>query len=300
MTGIDDNAPAALASKTIHDNSIVEGAPFPIVAAFFDIDGTLVGPSHFIAPRTKDAISKLKALGVSVGFATGRASFATAELRQELGISGPSMFFAGSLIQNPSTGQTLYRVEMSNDTLRRLIDVATTYKSHLEFYTETDFFAERITEELTIHQQYCARPARISPLHQVMRDELVIKAVMMARVGESEAQLRSLLASIPGITVTYSYGAAHDDIVFANIVDMRATREAAFSELLKIHQCSPAMVATFGDSEADQVFLRRARFGVATGNAIQVAKEAASYITSPVEKGGVGLAIEKLFLARAG
>ena len=292
----DDDTTASLSKTILNELSVIEGAPFPITAAFFDIDGTIVGPSHFIAPRTKHAISSLKARGVSVGFATGRASFAALELSKELGITGPSMFFAGSLIQNLSTGQVLYRVDIPADTLGRLRECAESHQSHLEFYTETDFFAERVTEELTIHQQYCAQPARIVPLAQVMRDKRVIKAVMMARVGESEAKLRTLLAGVPGITVTYSYGAAHDDIVFANIVDERATREAAFSELLKIHNCPPSRVATFGDSEADRAFLQAARFGVATGNALQAAKDSASYITSHVEAGGVGLAIEKLFL----
>ena len=297
MTDSSNYAATSASSKTIlHEDLHVDGAPFPLVAAFFDIDGTLVGPQHFISPRTKHAIVKLQALGVSVGFATGRASFATTELSQELGITGPSMFFAGSLIQNPLSGETLYRVDMPADILEHLLRCANTHKSHIEFYTESEFYAERVTEELTIHQQYCARPARIGPLAQVMRDMPIIKAVMMARVGESETRLRGLLDAVPGVTVTYSYGAAHSDIIFANIVDSRATREAAFKELLKIHDCSASMVATFGDSEADQVFLRLARYGVATGNAAQSAKDSASFITSNVEQGGVGLAIEKLFL----
>jgi hydroxymethylpyrimidine pyrophosphatase-like HAD family hydrolase len=66
--------------------------------------------------------------------------------------------------------------------------------------------------------------------------------------------------------------------------------------LLRINRCAAEEVATFGDSEADCAFLRAARFGVATANGVEAAKAAATFVTTSVDDGGVGLAIEKLFL----
>lgn len=280
----------------ISESTSFAGAPFPLKAALFDIDGTVVGRNHAIAPRTKEAIKALKKLGVSVGFATGRASFATREVGAELDIDGPSMFFAGSLIQDVASGTVLYRVDLMDTSIQQLLALSADRGYHLEFYTEEDFFAERLTEELAIHQQYSSRPAVITPLRQLAAHTPLIKAVMMSTMGEGEARLRGELARIEGIAVTYSYGAVHPDIVFANIVDAKATRQAAFEELLRINTCSAEFVATFGDSEADYAFLKAARFGVATGNGVTAAKEAASFITTTVDQGGVGLAIEKLFL----
>lgn len=281
---------------TITENTTFAGAPFPISAAFFDIDGTIVGSNHGISSRTKHGIAALKSQGVAVGFATGRASFATREVGAVLGIDGPSMFFAGSLLQNASTGEVLYRVELSEASIRELLELSARCRCHLEFYTESDFFAERMTEELVIHQQYCSQPAVITPLRELAVRTPIIKAVMMTTAGAGEEALRADLEKVRGIAVTYSYGAVHADIVFANIVDASATREAAFEELLRITNCSAERVATFGDSEADCAFLRAARFGVATANALDSAKEAATFVTASVDDGGVGLAIEKLFL----
>jgi Cof subfamily protein (haloacid dehalogenase superfamily) len=282
---------------TIREDTKIAGAPFSVGAAFFDIDGTVVGAHHAISPRTKQAIAALKKQGVVVGFATGRASFATREVGLEVGIDGPSMFFAGSLIQNVATGEVLYRVDLRTESIRQLLELSVRRNCHLEFYTESDFYSERMTEELVIHQQYCSRPAVITPLRELAAHTPLIKAVMMTTTGEGEATLRAELEKVDGIAVTYSYGAVHADIVFANIVDVRATREAAFAELLRITKCSAEHVATFGDSEADCAFLRAARFGVATANALDSAKNAASFVTTSVDEGGVGLAIEKLFLA---
>jgi len=39
-----------------------------------------------------------------------------------------------------------------------------------------------------------------------------------------------------------------------------------------------------------------AKFGFATDNAVQAAKDSASYVTTSVDSGGVGLAIERFFL----
>jgi Cof subfamily protein (haloacid dehalogenase superfamily) len=283
---------------TITESTTFAGAPFPIGAAFFDIDGTVVGSNHAVASRTKEAIAALKGQGVVVGFATGRASFATREVGSDIGIDGPSMFFAGSLIQNVATGKVLYRVDLSKESIQQLHELSARRNYHLEFYTESDFFAERMTEELVIHQQYSSRPAVITPLRELAAHTSLIKAVMMTTAGAGETMLRVELEKIDGIAVTYSYGAVHSDIVFANIVDARATREAAFEELLRITNCSAERVATFGDSEADCAFLRAARFGVATGNALDSAKNAATFVTTSVDDGGVGLAIEKLFLGR--
>lgn len=278
----------------IDDDTVVSGAPFPLTAAFFDIDGTLLGPDKTVAQRTKRAIVRLKERGVSLGFATGRASFAALELGRELGIEGPSMFFAGSLITD-SSGIPLYRAALSQPTLSLLIERAATHHYHLELYTEEELFVARSCKELTLHQQYLPRPAQITPLAPLASSGSIIKAVMMAEVGAEEALVRKLLASIPAIAVSYSYGASHPDTVFANIVDQRATRAAAFYELLKHHGSTPDTVATFGDSESDCDFLRLARYGVAPANAVAAAKDAASFITTAVEDGGVGLAIEKLF-----
>jgi Cof subfamily protein (haloacid dehalogenase superfamily) len=286
-------------SYLISEDTVIGGSPFAIKAALFDIDGTVVGHNHGISPRTKEAIASLKARGVSVGFATGRASFASREVGTELGIAGPSMFFAGSLIQDLGTGKVLYRIELMKRSIGQLLDLAARWAYHIEFYTESDFFAERMTEELVIHQQYCSKPAVITNLRVLAETTPLIKGVMMTTAGKAEEKLRGELGEIEGISVTYSYGAVHPDIVFANIVDRKATREAAFQELLLINGCAAAQVATFGDSEADCAFLRAAGFGVATGNAVAAAKEAARFVTASVDDGGVGLAIEKLFLEEA-
>jgi Cof subfamily protein (haloacid dehalogenase superfamily) len=280
----------------ISEDVVFAGAPFALKAALFDIDGTVVGHNHAISPRTKRAIAELTKWGVTVGFATGRASFATREVGLELGISGPSMFFAGSLIQDISTTEVLYRVDLTADSIQQLLELAARRDYHIEFYTESDFFAERMTEELVIHQQYCSKPAVITNLRELAARTPLIKGVMMTKAGEGEARLRAELGAINGIAVTYSYGAVHPDIVFANIVDAKATREAAFAELLRINRCAAEEVATFGDSEADCAFLRAARFGVATANGVEAAKAAATFVTTSVDDGGVGLAIEKLFL----
>ena len=280
----------------ITDDIRFAGAPFSIKVALFDIDGTVVGHNHGISVKTKRAIAALKERGVSLGFATGRASFATTEVGAQLGIAGPSMFFAGSLIQDLATDKVLYRVDLENRSIGQLLALAAARDYHIEFYTESDFFAERMTEELAIHQQYCSKPAVLTNLRELGERTPLIKGVMMTTAGKAEEKLRGELSEIEGISVTYSYGAVHPDIVFANIVDHKATREAAFQELLLIHGCAAAEVATFGDSEADCAFLRAARFGVATGNGVAAAKEAARFVTTSVDEGGVGLAIEKLFL----
>ena len=56
-------------------------------------------------------------------------------------------------------------------------------------------------------------------------------------------------------------------------------------------------VMALGDAEADVSMLRRARIGVAVGNATLEAKEAADFVSAPAAEGGVALAIERFIRA---
>lgn len=62
--------------------------------------------------------------------------------------------------------------------------------------------------------------------------------------------------------------------------------------------CTMEEVMAFGDAENDIPMLQEAGIGVAMGNAMETAKEAASYVTDTNENNGIGKAIDLVLAGR--
>lgn len=62
--------------------------------------------------------------------------------------------------------------------------------------------------------------------------------------------------------------------------------------------CTMKEVMAFGDAENDIPMLQEAGIGVAMGNAMETAKEAASYVTDTNENNGIGKAIDLVLAGR--
>ena len=72
-----------------------------------DLDGTLLGPDGEVSPRTRVAVERLRAGGVHVVLASGRAPAGMRRLCQELGLDDPQITMQGALIASPLTGSVL-------------------------------------------------------------------------------------------------------------------------------------------------------------------------------------------------
>ena len=76
-----------------------------------DLDGTLLGTDHLVAPETAEAVRAAEAAGLGVCLATGRSYSETRPSWQELGLKGPyqpMVVIGGALISEADTGRTLY------------------------------------------------------------------------------------------------------------------------------------------------------------------------------------------------
>lgn len=262
--------------------------------AIFDVDGTLVQGLSKISPAVQEAIQTLHQRGVRVALATGRPYFGAQNVIDLLGIKDASMFFAGSYVIEPGAEKPISASYLDNARTVEITEVLLREGFYTELYTAGDYYVDKLCSWSDIHQGYLFREPCVDDLIDIAEQKQILKLVMMVSTGREEEKLRERLATFDDVSVTYGFGAAHHQIVFANVTSKAATRESIFDLILKHYGVSAAEVAAFGDSEADVPFLMRAGFGVAMGNAKSNVKERAPYVTCSVEEDGVAKALAKL------
>ena len=80
---------------------------FPIRLLALDIDGTLVGDSLVIGPRTQRAVRAASKRGVAVSLVTGRMVSSAMRFARELDLTAPIVGYQGGLIREiPPTDST--------------------------------------------------------------------------------------------------------------------------------------------------------------------------------------------------
>jgi Cof subfamily protein (haloacid dehalogenase superfamily) len=264
--------------------------------AFFDIDGTILDGSDKISPRTREAILELQRTGVGASLATGRPYFGALNVIDELKIVRPSVFFSGALVITPGEKTASYESPLSPEETRRAVEAARRGRIYCELYTATEYFVEERSALAEMHYEYLKRKPVHAPFDDLISRERILKLVMISNGKNEEAVLNSIRSELPDLNFGMSYGAAHPQIVFANITSQRATRQAAFDFIVGALKLEASRIISFGDAEADIPFLQLSGIGVAMDNAHQKVKDAARYVTDSVRNDGVALALERLNL----
>lgn len=267
----------------------------PLRAAFFDIDGTLVNSKGTIGPTTSQEIEQLRRSGVRVGLASGRPEFGASRVIADLSITDPCMFFSGALVCLPGAASSpLLEVSLEGSEVHTLIEALTTQQLYFELYSRSEYFIESDHPLAEMHAGYLHRYPAIAPFKDVIAQNPILKLVAALESPAQEQAMRTLLSRMPQVHCAFSKGATHDDILFANITSVKATRDHAFRALLAACNVSAEETLAVGDAEADIPFLQLAGWGLAMANAPLAVQQRANEVCGSVEQDGLGEWLKKL------
>lgn len=267
-----------------------------IKAIFFDIDGTLLGLDGTYTEATKTQIHRVKSAGVHVGIASGRPYFAAEFIARELGIDDVGVCCAGAHIVHPAIARDVHLAVMSQALSTSLCEALRESGMHYEIYTPDAYFFERdnLPEIRHTHAQHMRIAPSKANFDEVISVTPVIKFLAAVDRREDWHKLHALERAFPSLIFSYAAIASKPDWSFVSITTAEATRDRAFDVLLQHHNISAEQVMCFGDAQSDCVFLRRAGYGIAMGNAPEEVQQCARFVTKPVWEDGVAYAIERL------
>ncbi|MBQ9200508.1 MAG: HAD family phosphatase [Lachnospiraceae bacterium] len=261
-----------------------------------DIDGTLVNSKKEITKKTHDALMDIQDMGHIVVLASGRPYPGMKQYVNALSMDkkgGYAIAFNGGMIIDCKTGLPVVEKCIPNNYVRPLYDYAldnglgmVTYKDDMVI-TGTD---------IDNYMQYEAR-LNFMPLKKVRDfvsfvDYDMVKCLMTAepniKAPRCEMELKKMFS--PKLNVFRS------EPYFIEITTNGVDKSTTIAKLLELVDIPRENSICCGDGFNDTTMVKYAGIGVAMGNAQQIVKDNADYITASCDEDGLVEVIEKFIL----
>lgn len=242
----------------------------------FDLDGTLLGPRHEPLGSSVAAIAAARRLGVRVALASGRDPHSLRRIADRAGLDLDGLLLVGrngSVVTDAATGEEIWSEPLPPDLLRRVADhvrglpvsVSIPAGPHL-YVTDPD-------------APYVQTEARHSEQQVVVLDSLTqvpapVTKVLCAAPPEELVEVAAAIAAPFRQEMTWVFSAA---FYFEGTL-LGVDKGSALVRVCEREGLDLARVVAFGDQANDVRMLRTAGLGVAMGNAVPAAQEAADVV----------------------
>lgn len=277
-----------------------------------DMDGTLLGDDHKIAPQTLDAVRRACDAGLRFMIATGRDFLGVIEEFVGMDITCDYIAASGAEVRNPAQ-QIVSQKKMDLDLCRKIYEMVHPYPLSVIFFSDEyeyqigdpveleeksiihmrPFFSGMTDEEIRESTLFRNAKKDTRTVHdfQALCDLQVpiYKIMLFSENTEILQQIQKDLEADRRLAVAFSFS------FNLEITDIRAQKGPVLKEYIETLGYTMDEVMVFGDSMNDYSMLSM-DFGatVAMGNAEPEIKATAKYITKSNEEFGVAYAIDEL------
>lgn len=255
-----------------------------IKAIFFDIDGTLVSfKTHQIPQSTVDAIVKAKERGIKIYISTGRPLPLVTNITEiehlidgYITANGALCFSGNNTISCRSIPyeDVLTMLRFSD---RMQFPCMVVGENDLVMYNSNES-TDRIFRQM-LNVQNLREDNNVAPILQ--QRILQLTPVISLKVEQE------IMPYMKGSVASRWYPD------FADITASDACKGNGFLDLIAYEGIVPQETMAFGDGGNDVSIIKEAGLGVAMGNANEVLKQCADYITSSVDEDGIYNAMQR-------
>ena len=249
-----------------------------IKAVFFDIDGTLVSfKTHTVHPTTLMALAELRRRGIKLFICTGRHELLIDKVDKN--------FFDGVVSMNGQCvkidGKTIFANTIAPEDIRNAVRFSES--NHIAtIYESIDFIRMNRVTPLALQgaellDLELPQPTDVSDMH-----EFPVLQLIFFGNDRDEAQMLSQMPSCEATRWTP---------LLCDIIARGGGKHIGIDHVLDYYGFSIDECMAFGDGENDITMLKHAGIGIAMGNAHDEVKEAADYVTSTADDGGIDCAL---------
>ena len=270
-----------------------------------DLDGTLLDPYGALTDAAREAVATARRAGLEVVACTGRRFRTALPLIRELGLAGRAVVNNGAVVKEIASGRTVASAYLAAAIYPEALTLMGEHGSPLVYIDtyeqDTDILVERDAPTHPFQAEYLgdhgAHAREVESLGASARDDVI----MLSRMAD-ESTLRPLRERI-----RTRFGAQVETHLILNknyqghILELFSPSSGKWSALAKLAEeagIAPQEIAAVGDDANDAEMLRQAGLGIAMGNAVAEAKDAADRVVRSNAEGGVVEAIETVLLAR--
>lgn len=254
-----------------------------IKAAFFDVDGTLYSHKTCrVPPSTRAAIAQLQRNGIQCIVATGRHPIELAALPiEEIGFDA-YMLMNGHMMMDKQKNM-LFSVSIPENVKQTLVKQFESGLYPSLILEKDDIYLNFTNDRVTQAQAHFNLPM---PKIQPYTGNDIYQFCLY--IPEEEEAYLSEIAKDCSITRWHNYG--------VDLLVKGGGKMVGIQRYLDMVGITAEEIIAFGDGENDVEMLRFAGIGVAMGNAEDVTKEAATYVTADIDDDGIAKALEHFHL----
>lgn len=253
-----------------------------------DLDGTLL-VGEDIPQGNIDAIRRAKDAGVHVLIATARWSHIAQRIGDELGIQDLVIACSGAQVRDMSNGRDIFDHRLPPQFTRELFDICNQQRC-----IATVTFDEDVRLKLDGEPDMSQMGDEMSWVSELAVDETNLPRIAAIQGKSCIEQIRNELSDKYADTVNIFDSIGPTGRIIITVTAKAATKGAALHAACEHLGISTEQAVAFGDAENDLEMFRAAGAAVAMGQADEVTKKAATFITLPNTEAGVAHAIDHL------
>jgi Cof subfamily protein (haloacid dehalogenase superfamily) len=258
-----------------------------------DVDGTLLDSSHQLRSAVRDALADLATSGVRVVLATARGPQALGLIVRQLSFSPLLVCFSGGWIgeldpRSLLPTDVLLDRRLTPSAARVIVTAALTHKIEPNVYTPTEWRVRALSPEIRTECEIVGSSPVVTPV-LLSENEKPSKIMLIARDDERTKRLPIIANLIKPLSTTTFSKPNYLEIIPIGV--NKAKGLAAIAQKLEIELSQSAAI---GDGLNDLEMLTEVGLGIAMGNAPEVVKSAAKWVTQTNDEEGVAQAVKRL------
>jgi len=258
-----------------------------------DLDGTLLTPRphKIITPRTRAALRRAAAAGITIVIATGQTHAMLRHLCAGLPLNGPQIIENGAIVVDMTSGHILHERLLPTEDILPILALLRDSGLYRAYHTHERVYVDRQTPRA----QNWYPPPLLPPVEvDDVANLYPLPCIKVVGVGEERTlpeQRRAFEQHFQGkLYVTQS---SFDLVEFLHPAVSKSNALRTIAADLGI---APAEIIAIGDSHNDMGMITFAGLGVAMGNAPAEVKAVADHVTLSNADEGVAAVIEQFVL----
>lgn len=251
-----------------------------------DMDGTLLNSQHQLSPTNEAALRQAMAAGVTIVFATGKTRKSAVPIIDKLGLDTPGVYSQG-LVVYKGDGSVLYERTLKRPLAHQVATFATNVNCSMVAYSGGDIVTNVRDQFTDVFINYHEpEPIAYGSWTAVFQARPVNKFIMVStkeRIDQIRPQLEAAIGQQATIVQALDY--------MVEILPAGASKGDGLRRVLAYLSIDPGQVMAIGDGENDVEMLQLAGLGIAMGNAMPAARQAADALTGTNDEDGVAQAL---------
>lgn len=266
--------------------------PAPPRYVALDVDGTLVGPDHAVAPAVVEAAAAAADAGLLLGIATGRMLQGIDVVLDQVPLPGPHLVSNGAVVVHE--GRVVAQRGLAPTTVASLRSACLDAGVYLEVYVPDGFVVTADDERAAPHWELLGvRPLRVLEPDEPL-DVPVSKVTALAFVDDGDGVDADAIAALltdHGVVADVGVSPATPGLRYVNGVHPSTGKGTALRDAARVLGIELAATVAVGDAANDVSMLEVAGTAIAMGQADDDVLAAAHLVAPPVTEDGAAAAL---------